>query len=360
METPVSSSRYWAERIRWNFSVPKDASVRFLLDVGRRIRSIHGARPILLTSADWVAIFLEEHADSLLEEFVFPKARQPIIRRLGNKWEMFSLALEHGIPTPATTYPRSRDEVLAFLETAEFPIVMKPADPYLPHVPAKEVAQSPRDLMSKFDRDAASGPFNLVLQEYIPGDAESVWMCNAYFGRESECHAIFTGKKLRQVSSTGLASLAICLPNETVAKQTRSFMQGVGYEGCVGIGYRYDARDGLYKVLDVNPRVSGVFRLFSPNNGMDVVRVCYLDLTGQTIPESSLCTGRKWVLEDDALAALAAVRNGSLTLRQWVSSLRGVQEAHWFAADDPVPIFVWLWAGARRRAFGKLRRTLSC
>jgi predicted ATP-grasp superfamily ATP-dependent carboligase len=127
-------------------------------------------------------------------------------------------------------------------------------------------------------------------------------------------------------------------------------MQGVGYRGCVGIGYRYDSRDGLYKVLDVNPRVSGVFRLFAGSNDLDVVRLCYRDLTEQDLPATALRAGRKWMREDDVFSALRAVRSGSLTMRQWLTSIRGVQEWHWFAADDPMPLLAWLWSGIRGRA----------
>jgi D-aspartate ligase len=48
-------------------------------------------------------------------------------------------------------------------------------------------------------------------------------------------------------------------------------MQEIGYSGIVDIGYRYDRRDGEYKLLDVNPRVGATFRLFVDSNGMDVV-----------------------------------------------------------------------------------------
>jgi D-aspartate ligase len=231
---------------------------------------------------------------------------------------------------------------------------MKPADPYLLHAPSKKIINSRPELLQEVDRETTYGPLNFVLQEYIPGDATSVWMCNAYVGHEPCRTVIFTGKKLRQVSSTGIASLAICLPNETVELQTRKFMHGLGYRGCVGIGYRYDSRDGLYKLLDVNARVSGVFRLFSGCNDMDVVRVCYLDLTDQPFPATSLNPGRKWMLEDDLFAALAAVRDGGLTLTQWLESIRGVRESHWFAADDPMPILAWLWNGIQRRALARL------
>jgi predicted ATP-grasp superfamily ATP-dependent carboligase len=181
-------------------------------------------------------------------------------------------------------------------------------------------------------------------------------MCNAYFGRDGECRAVFTGQKLRQLSSTGVASLAVCRANETVSEQTRAFMQGVGYRGCVGIGYRYDARDKLYKVLDVNARVSGVFRLFAGTNDVDVVRICYLDFTGQPAPGTALQPGRKWMLEEDVVVALRAMRRGTLGPIEWVRSLRGVRESQWFAHDDPMPFVELVYGGIRSR-LGSRRRS---
>jgi D-aspartate ligase len=127
-------------------------------------------------------------------------------------------------------------------------------------------------------------------------------------------------------------------------------MRGVGYRGCVGIGWRYDKRDGLYKLLDVNARVSGVFRLFEGTEQMDVVRVCYLDLTGQEVPETVLRPRRKWMLEDDFRVAATSVRRGELTLAEWVRSMRGVREWHWLAADDPLPALARLRDALRHRA----------
>jgi predicted ATP-grasp superfamily ATP-dependent carboligase len=304
----IEHSRYWTKRFWWDFSAPPEESARFLLGVADLI----GTRPILITLSDWAAIFIEENAQLLRERFIIPQGPKPVIRKLANKWDMFALAKTYGIPTPETACPTSRGEVLKFLETARFPIVTKTADPSASHVPGKRIVHDARELLEQYDREAALGPPNLIFQEYIPGDAESVWMCNAYFGKGSECLAAFTGKKLRQVDETGIASLAVCLPNETVAEQTQRFMQAVGYEGAVGIVYRYDARDGLYKLLDVNARLSGIFRLFRATNGMDIVRICYLDLTGQTVPSSALETGRKWMLEDDFFSALASARQGKL------------------------------------------------
>jgi D-aspartate ligase len=269
---------------------------------------------------------------------------------------MHELANEQGIPTPKTLCPTLRADVEEFVEKRTFPLVIKPADPFLGDPSAKKIVYSRRELIDEVERRAADGPLNMVLQEYIPGDADSVWMCNGYFGSKPERNVIFTGKKLRQVSPTGVASLAVCLPNDTVATQTRRLMEGLGYRGCVGIGFRYDRRDGLYKLLDVNARVSGIFRLFAGTNEMDVVRACYLDLTGQDIPRTALQPGRKWMREDDFLAALPALRSRQLTIPEWIRSVRGVREFHWFSMDDPLPLVAWVREKARRRARVSLER----
>jgi predicted ATP-grasp superfamily ATP-dependent carboligase len=115
-------------------------------------------------------------------------------------------------------------------------------------------------------------------------------------------------------------------------------MAAIGYRGILDIGYRYDRRDGQYKVLDVNPRIGCTFRLFAATNGMDVARALYLNLTGQPVASSQAAEGRKWIVEDfDLFSALRCWHDHTLTLKDWVSSLRGVEEAACFALDDPLP-----------------------
>lgn len=345
ISTPGWSSRYWVNKRRRDFSRPEEESVAFLLDLGADIRAKHGTRSILFTQKDWVAVFLERNRELLQEEFLFPQPVRPVIRTLLNKWEMHLQAQQHGIPTPATACPASPAEAGEFLESAGLPIVMKGADPYLGNHTPTTLIQSRQELMDVLaQREAAGGPLNVVLQEYIPGDVDTVWMCNGYFAPDPHHTVVFTGRKLRQLWSTGIASLAVCLANEAVAGHTRRLMEATGYRGCVGIGYRYDHRDGQYKILDLNPRVSGVFRLFVGTNDMDVVRACYLDLTAQEVPATGLQPGRKWLLEDQVFfrAKTAGVRSRRRRIAEWIRSVRGVRELHWFAADDPVPMVMWL------------------
>jgi D-aspartate ligase len=338
---PSSASRYWKKVFPWDLSAPLKESLQFLRDVACTV----DGRPILLAATDRTAVFVAENSAALEENFIFPKVTPELLRLLTNKSEMALTAKTNGIPAPETSFPQSRQDVGKFVQDARFPVMLKGANPLLPFGTIKEIVGDAKQLFARIDEAAAAGgPYNLILQEYIPGGDGSVWMCNGYFNRDSDCLAAFTGKKLRQwPPHAGVASLSECAPNETVEGTTRRFLKAVGYQGLVGIGYRYDARDGLYKVLDVNARLSAVFRLFVAANGMDIARVAYLDLTHQSVPPITIPAGRKWMMEEDFISAFLYARQGKLTFKQWRESLRGVKEWLWLSRDDVMPFVVWCW-----------------
>jgi D-aspartate ligase len=93
--------------------------------------------------------------------------------------------------------------------------------------------------------------------------------------------------------------------------------------------------------LDVNARIGASFRLFVCRDGLDIVRAMYLDRTGQKIPEDIESDGRKWIVEDrDLRSSYTYYRENTLTIGEWLRSLRGVKEAAWFAFDDPIPFLI--------------------
>jgi predicted ATP-grasp superfamily ATP-dependent carboligase len=165
-------------------------------------------------------------------------------------------------------------------------------------------------------------------------------MFNGYFNERSECLFGATGRKLRQFPAhRGSTCLGICAKNEVVETQTRQLMRAVSYRGPLDVGYRFDIRDGSYKLLDVNPRIGATFRLFVAENGLDVVRTLFLDLTGQAIPASQVCEGRKWIVEsNDLLSCWTSFRKRHLGPTEWLRSLGGIQEGVWLDLDDPAPL----------------------
>jgi predicted ATP-grasp superfamily ATP-dependent carboligase len=268
-----------------------------------------------------------------------------------------------GIPTAETLFPKSKREVHEFCAGVRFPLVLKASDNI---VIARRtgrkmvIVHSKEELLREYDVMEDPENPSLMLQEYIPGKDDSVWMFNGYFDGESRLLFGLTGRKIHQTPVyTGMTALGICLPNPVVQAQTEKLVKGLGYRGILDIGYRYDARDGQYKLLDANPRLGATFRLFVGKDGLDVVRAQYLHFTGQPVPQSSICEGRKWIVEDaDVVSCVRYCRDGVLTLSEWLGGYRGIQEGAWFANDDMQPFFRMVLSTCKR-PFRKLARSVS-
>ena len=302
-------------------------------------------RRALLIAQDHVsALVIDEHGDDLREWVLFPDQPRGLPHLLANKREMAKLCGRLHIPTPQVAFPDAGDEVIAFAERTGMPVMIKGIESWVPGtgISARRVIAHTRDqLLAEWNDMTDAERANTMLQEYIPAqESDSVWMFNGYFNDASECLVSFTGRKLHQSPPySGVTSLGICLENDVVGDTTKRLAKETGYRGVIDIGYRYDERDGLYKLLDVNPRVGATFRLFvDRETGVDVVRALYLDLTGQPVPPVRTPVGRKWLLEPwDVKSCLAYLRDGGLTLPGWARSYRGVDELAWFAKDDPLP-----------------------
>ena len=360
---PAFFSKYCRGKFLWDLhGSPADASLRFLLKVGSKI----GRRSVLIPTSDIGTMFVEDHAVALAEHFIFPNRNAYLIRALCSKQDMYLLANRWNVPTPETAFPRSRSDVLSYLASARLPVLLKPIYPHLalqrPRPWRMTLVHKARELVDRYEalEEDSLAP-NAMLQEYIPGLDKMTWTFNGYFDALGECRVAFTGRKLRNFPPYfGQASLAVCERNDEVEKAAIHFMTSIGYKGPLDLGFRYDARDGQYKVNDVNPRIGAMFRLFVGQNGMDVARALYQDMTGQPVTPSLTPEGRKWIVEDvDLFSSIRYYRDGKITLRQWINSIRGVQEAAFFSRDDPRPMMgaCLLDAGrALSAAFGPRKR----
>ena len=336
---PAARSRYWATHHVWDLAAaPAQASVEWLLRLGRSLR----ARPVLVPTSDAGALFIDAHADVLAEAFRFPRTPPGLTPALANKAQLYALCRAHGVPTAETALPRSRGDVERFAERARFPVMVKGVDTLALEARVGQRMQrvdTAPALLALWDAWAALGAPELLLQEYLPGDCDRVWIFTGYFDARSRCLFGLTGQKLREYPpDRGVTSLGVCRHNLEVCALATRFMEAVGFQGILDLDFKWDPRSSTYKALDANPRVGANFRTFVDRAGRDVVQALYLDLTGAPVAAAAPREGRKWMVEDfDCVSSARYARAGRLGPARWLRSLRGLQETAWFAADDPLP-----------------------
>lgn len=100
-----------------------------------------------------------------------------------------------------------------------------------------------------------------LVQEYIPGETRQMRALTVLFDRRGRLVAGFALQKTRQAPSTGGVTVAAhSIPMEPLLNVVQPFFDVTGWVGPAEVEFKRDPRDGLDKVIEVNPRFPGYLR----------------------------------------------------------------------------------------------------
>ncbi|MCW8379456.1 carboxylate--amine ligase [Streptomyces justiciae] len=340
--TPAAASRYLEKAFVWPTTGTEEPGrlVEGLLRIGRRI----GRPAVLVPTDEEAAVLIAEHRVALGARFLVPPVERGLPRRLASKQGLHELCVEHGIPSPTAAFPQSYDDIVAFADKARFPVVAKNREAFVRRTqPAVNGTTriGTREGLLALARDWGEQPA-VILQEYLPREEAEDWIVHAYFDADSTPLAMFTGVKVRSwPPHAGMTANAYVVDNPELADLAARFIKQIGFTGIIDLDLRFDRRDGLYKLLDFNPRMGAQFRLFENESGVDVVRAMHLDLTGRSVPEGEQRAGHRYIVENIDLPALLAYRRSGYTTPHAPGRASGTELA-WFAGDDPLPFLTML------------------
>jgi predicted ATP-grasp superfamily ATP-dependent carboligase len=124
---------------------------------------------------------------------------------------------------------------------------------------------------------------------------------------------------------------------------TTSLIRKIDFYGIVDAEFKRDPRDGLFKFIEVNPRV-WMQNVFPSRYGCNLPYMAYLDAVKKPLPENPLFVQNyavKWVyFLEDMQSIQAQMRDRSIRLRTIVPAYNLRNEFALFAWDDPLPFFI--------------------
>lgn len=303
-----------------------------------RDRNLNGW--LLYPTRDEIVAAISQHKGELETVYRVPTANWNAIKYLWDKRNTYDLARSLGIPAPRTHLIRDQTELDCLDLT--FPVALKPAikEHFLYATGAKAWrASNLVELKGLIHRASRFMPIEeLLIQDLIPGHGASQYSYCAFF-KKGQAVSKLVATRLRQHplefgrSSTYVESIDLPLLEE----YSERFLRAIDYYGLVELEYKFDSRDGQYHLLDVNGRTWG-YHTIGCRAGIDFSYLLFLDQLNKPVESSRGRAGVRWIrLLTDLPVGFLSILQGSLSVREYLRSLREFDEEAVFSRDDPMP-----------------------
>ena len=202
---------------------------------------------------EWV-LALSDHRERLERLFVFPFAEDAVVRAILDKSVLYRAAAAAGIPFPRTLDTReARDErVLAEIGV---PCILKPAAkrPFYDAFGANLFVAEDAASFAARQRDGEA--FGMLAQEILPATGDDYVTVAAALGRGGRVLGAFVGQRLEiYPAGFGTTCLARAVAEPELEARAVAILRRLGYHGIAEVEFLRDPRDGVFKLLDGNPR----------------------------------------------------------------------------------------------------------
>lgn len=330
-------SRYTSRHVSVPDLLDEPRAIETLLDVGRTF-ALDGW--VLYPTRDETVAAIARYRDQLAERFRVPTPGWDSIQWAWDKRNTYRLAEEIGVPAPRTWSPHN----LAELEELDIqlPVAIKPAikEHFIYATKAKAWRASTRDeLRERFLRAAALvEPGEVMVQELIPGDGRQQFAYCAFFKDGQALGSMVAQRRRQHPPEFGRASTLVeTIDLPLLEELSERFLRAIDFYGLVELEYKLDPRDGRYKLLDVNARAWG-YHTVGWRAGVDFPYMLYADQVGEPVEPYRARPGVRWIrLVTDVPTAAVEIKEGTLDVRSYLRSLRGIHIESVFCREDPLP-----------------------
>jgi predicted ATP-grasp superfamily ATP-dependent carboligase len=194
----------------------------------------------------------------------------PVFDTANDKLATYHLCRKIGIPVPATFALTDNSAVEQAAATLFYPAVVKPR--VARGGVGLHFVESATELRQAWERLTATEVVTPsmdftepIVQEFIPGPVHDA--C-AVAHKGEVVNALTQIRCLMRPAAGGIGAINLSTDIPEIKAHTSSIVRALGYEGPLQVEYKQDLRDGVFKLLEINPRFWGTLD-FSIKLGMD-------------------------------------------------------------------------------------------
>lgn len=235
---------------------------------------------VLIASSDSYAELVIRNQDKLAPHYELPFVAEKWIDELLYKDRFYALCEQYGLDFPATYLVTKENKGQVELPFG-FPVALKPADS-IAYLEAsfegkkkayiiKDQDELERTLQAVY---SSSYTGTMIVQDFIPGDDSNMRVLNAYSDQNGKVRLMCLGRPLLEDCTPSLVGNYVAIVNEyneEIYKQYQQFLEAIGYTGLANFDMKYDARDGKYKIFEINLR-QGRSSFFTTGSGYNLAK----------------------------------------------------------------------------------------
>ncbi len=240
-----------------------------------------GKYDLVVPMNDFAATILANHKEEL-SPYAYIAVNEPeIFGMAADKQKTMQVCMDNGIPCPKTAIFES----LSDFDDAgwSYPLVIKPRSGYGAN--GFNVVERREELERLFALTEEKFGATLV-QEYIP-QTSSQYQVEMVMDRGGECKSFILMDKLRWYPINGGSStINVTLKDEKVKNDCIALLKALGWVGYASLDLIRDPRDGVAKILEINPRINGTAKICFAC-GIDLARQLLDEAAGEDITEYS-------------------------------------------------------------------------
>jgi predicted ATP-grasp superfamily ATP-dependent carboligase len=301
------------------------------------LRSLSLPRAVLIACSDQWALAVSGLPDDLKERFPASIAPHASIERFVDKDRFRALVDGLDIPRPRTLPIRTSADLAAATDEELAMGFLKPTESqrHNRRFKTKGFFVESREQATDLVEQGRQAGITFMLQEWIPGGMSNTFIIDGFVDRHDARRRVrMEPPRLANTCcdvTIPLDDVAACMP------ALRRLLSATDYRGVFMVEFKFDERDGLFKIIELNARpfwlVGHVERA-----GVNLPWLSYLDAQGSPLPASAPYQvgryGMYEVLDAAAIArALASRRRPEgPVLKPW---LFGDKALFWWS--DPMP-----------------------
>lgn len=297
--TLAGRSRYCSERLVYPSPIRNSEQfVQVILEEIRR-REIKVLLP--MTEITTSLVLKQRHRFPSVH---IPIASYDLFERLADKWTVLELAHDLGVQVPATEFVRSHGDLDKILDSAEFPVVLKPRRSRIwcggRWIEASvKYANSPQELLDSVRSYHCFAHHPFLVQKLIHGQGHGIFALY----RHGQPVIFFAHRRLREKPPTGGVSVLSesVEMNPRALSAARKILEHVGWHGVAMVEFKVSS-DGTPYLMEINPRFWGSLQL-AVDAGVDFPWFAYQMALGEQPSEGDayrVGVRERWLLGDAA------------------------------------------------------------